>query len=194
MISNICPPSIPIYMYDCCFHKSRDSESFIILNFVVLYSGVFKLYFMSLPCSASNHNTLNSVRTEKSREREIGMKHGGITGFEVKIGRDGGISEFCLGIFGHSLARTLASTQGCKHIPCHFIYIQIIQGIQKTTRAHHMSIILVPRAIFTRSLLKIRLWVRQSTKGRDLIGFSENCYILRPLDRARPSYRGGGTF
>ena len=30
---------------------------------------------------------------EKSREREIGMRHGGITGFEVKIGRDGGISE-----------------------------------------------------------------------------------------------------
>ena len=47
---------------------------------------------MSLPCSL-NHNTLNSVRTEKSREWEIGMKHGGITGFEVKIGRDGGISE-----------------------------------------------------------------------------------------------------
>jgi hypothetical protein len=30
---------------------------------------------------------------ENSREREIGMGHGGITGFEVKIGRDGGISE-----------------------------------------------------------------------------------------------------
>ena len=30
---------------------------------------------------------------EKSWEREIGIRHGGITGFEVKIGRDGGISE-----------------------------------------------------------------------------------------------------
>jgi hypothetical protein len=27
------------------------------------------------------------------REREIGMRHGGITGFEVKIGLDGGILE-----------------------------------------------------------------------------------------------------
>jgi hypothetical protein len=41
----------PIYMHDCGFHKSRDLESFIILNFVVLYSSLFKLYFMSLPCS-----------------------------------------------------------------------------------------------------------------------------------------------
>ena len=64
MISNICPPSIP-HLHACMIaafiYKSRDLESFIILNFVVLYSSVFKLCFMSLPCSL-NHNTLNSVR------------------------------------------------------------------------------------------------------------------------------------
>jgi hypothetical protein len=46
----------------------RDVESFIILNFVVLYSGVFKLYSMSLyhvfeylviHCLHLHHNTLN---------------------------------------------------------------------------------------------------------------------------------------
>jgi hypothetical protein len=56
-------PINPPYIYDCCFHKSRDSESFIILNFVVLYSNVFKLCFMSLPCSLKR-NTLNSVRNK----------------------------------------------------------------------------------------------------------------------------------
>jgi hypothetical protein len=59
-LSPINPP-LNLHVYDCCFQKSRDLESFIILNFVVLYSSVFKLYFMSLPCSL-NHNTLNSVR------------------------------------------------------------------------------------------------------------------------------------
>jgi hypothetical protein len=39
-----------VCVHDCGFQKSRDEESFIISNFVVLYSSVFKLYSMSLPC------------------------------------------------------------------------------------------------------------------------------------------------
>jgi hypothetical protein len=66
----ITPIDPSIYMHDCGFHKSRDLESFIILNFVVLYYKCIQIVFfvvtmfeyLVIHCLHLNHNTLNSVR------------------------------------------------------------------------------------------------------------------------------------
>jgi hypothetical protein len=57
------PPPPPIYG----FHKSRDLESFIILNFVVLYSSVFKLYSSHhhVLCQSGFRNTVQAPQYSK---------------------------------------------------------------------------------------------------------------------------------
>ena len=47
---------------------------------------------ITIHCPLPNHDYFGQV-LEKRRELEIGMRHGGITGFYMKIGRDSEILE-----------------------------------------------------------------------------------------------------